>query len=868
MWRGLVPMAPSAANASSSADAAIERGQNIDRFVVIGLVGRGGMGEVYAAYDPDLDRKVAIKLLRSRGDKTEGRTRLLREAQAIAKLQHPNVVVVYEVGTFGDSVFIAMEFVDGRTLNGWLHASPRSRKEVVQVFVAAGRGLAAAHAAGLVHRDFKPDNVMVTNDGQVRVMDFGLARQATPRDGFASAGEALAAPDVLAKIAVETLDPDATAKLGADAEAARAAVSGGYLAAKLTLTGAMLGTPAYMAPEQFAAQPTNELTDQFSFCVALYEFLYGHRPFEGDSFLALMTAVSTGAVRAAPTKTGVPGWMRKVVLRGLETDPARRFPSMKMLLEALETDPTVRTKRLAAGVGVIACLALAAFAERRIAGTQHALCRGGGERWAGVWEAAGAPSARKTAIRAAFLATGKSYAEQAFTSASRMIDEYVGRWIAMYADTCEATHVRGEQSTEVLDLRMSCLNERMGSVRALADVFAHATGDVVENAVSAAGALPRIDRCGEVALLKAVVKPPEDEPTRKKVEALREEKVRLVALRDLGKCADAIKLADELIPKAKELGYLPLVAETLDAATFPTGNVCIPPALAIERYQEVYAVAVTAHDDELAARAATLESNFNTLLVVEDYKSGKTWLDIARATIARIGGQPLLEAWARSTEANLSAHDGDWNAALAANQLSRLGKERVLGRDHMDVILSDLNIAQVLEAAGHLDEAADANATARESLVRLLGPEHPLVAAAWYNEGEVLLLLRQFPEARNALEHALAVWKKPGSDRSLVAFAETALGSALLGEGHPTDAIAPLEDALVIRVGASSSHDVLGETRFALARALWARPSERTRARSLARAALADSAQSKVGAIQVKRIATWLKAPSASSPPS
>src|SRR4051812_22882077 len=160
----------------------LERGQAIGRFVVLGPVGRGGMGEVYAAYDPELDRKVAIKLLRARGGSADGRARLLREAQATAKLQHPNVVVVYDVGTFGESVFIAMEFVEGRTMSGWLHAAPRTRREILDVYLAAGRGLAAAHAAGLVHRDFKPENVMVTNDGQVRVMDFGLARQVGDSD--------------------------------------------------------------------------------------------------------------------------------------------------------------------------------------------------------------------------------------------------------------------------------------------------------------------------------------------------------------------------------------------------------------------------------------------------------------------------------------------------------------------------------------------------------------------------------------------------------------------------------------------------------------------------------------------------------------
>src|SRR4051794_9501939 len=157
----------------------LAKGATIGRYVALGLLGRGGMGEVYAAYDPELDRKIAVKLLRARGVATTaaGRTRLLREAQAIARLSHPNVVVVYDVGTFQDTVFIAMEFVEGNTLGYWLQAKQRPWREVLDVFLLAGRGLVAAHAAGLVHRDFKPDTVMITKSGQVRVMDFGLARE-------------------------------------------------------------------------------------------------------------------------------------------------------------------------------------------------------------------------------------------------------------------------------------------------------------------------------------------------------------------------------------------------------------------------------------------------------------------------------------------------------------------------------------------------------------------------------------------------------------------------------------------------------------------------------------------------------------------
>ena len=406
----------------------LERGQTIDRFVVIGLVGRGGMGEVYAAYDPELDRKVAIKLLRARGDTADGRTRLLREAQAIAKLSHPNVVVVYDVGTFGDSVFIAMEFVDGRTLTGWMQAGQRSRREILQVFLSAGRGLAAAHAAGLVHRDFKPDNVMVTNDGQVRVMDFGLARHTRDAEEAAAPRREPAAPGGdPADTFDPSADPDATLNI---AKGDPPATSGKYLSVKLTQTGAMLGTPAYMAPEQFAMTATDARTDQFSFCVALYELLYGARPFPGESRPRAHDERSRRPARSAeaPPKSRVPGWLRRVVLRGLETEPARRYPSMTALLSALETDPTIRWRRVATGVGLLACAALAVVGARRAAGSRDVLCRSGAERWAGVWDADRAASARKEAIHRAFAASEKGYAEQAFAGTSRVLDAYVRKW--------------------------------------------------------------------------------------------------------------------------------------------------------------------------------------------------------------------------------------------------------------------------------------------------------------------------------------------------------------------------------------------------------------------------------------------------------
>jgi len=310
----------------------LDTGARIGRYLIIERVGSGAMGVVYGAYDPELDRKIALKLLKGRELGREGAApaRLLREAKAMARLAHPNVIAVHDVGIFDGQVFLAMEFLGGGTLKSWLGAGPRPRGEVLDVFIAAGRGLAAAHAAGLVHRDFKPENVLLDKDGRPRVVDFGLAREAAAgvQDGT-----------------------------GAVTFAAEAESSGNHLET-LTRTGAIMGTPAYMAPEQIVGEATDERTDQFSFCVALYEALYGERPFHGVSLLQLLHNVTEGDIEPARENREVPSWIRRAVLRGLKADPAQRWPSMAPLIAALEDDPAARhRRRLLASAGLAVVLA-------------------------------------------------------------------------------------------------------------------------------------------------------------------------------------------------------------------------------------------------------------------------------------------------------------------------------------------------------------------------------------------------------------------------------------------------------------------------------------------------------------------------------
>ncbi len=317
--------------------AALPAGTRVGRYVVTGTLGAGGMGIVYAADDPQLGRRVSLKLLRAAlpgpGSSEAARVRLHREARAMARLSHPNVVAVHDVGTWQGQVFVAMELVDGQNLRLWRGSAERSVNEILDVFLAAGRGLCAAHAAGMVHRDFKPDNVLVGRDGRVCVTDFGLARSV--EDPWQAAALELAPT-----LAATEADPE------------------------LTRPGAILGTPAYMAPEQHAGGNVDTRTDQFSFCVALYEALHGERPFSGRTIDDLAQAVAAGRVAAPPRGARVPARLRRILLRGLSPRPGDRWPTMELLLAALGRDRKRVPRRVAAiALAVAALSAVSLFGD-------------------------------------------------------------------------------------------------------------------------------------------------------------------------------------------------------------------------------------------------------------------------------------------------------------------------------------------------------------------------------------------------------------------------------------------------------------------------------------------------------------------------
>jgi len=807
-------------------------GTAVGRYLLLERVGAGGMGDVYAAYDPKLSRRVALKLMSERVASPIAAARFAREAQAVARLSHPNVIAIHDTGEFADRVYLAMEFVEGQTAADWLTANPRPWREIRDVFVAAGAGLAAAHEAGLVHRDFKPHNVMVGRDGSVRVMDFGLAAD------------------------VSEVDPD-DAPLGSDWSTSEQTTH----TLVLTRTGVLIGTPAYMAPEQFLRQKASARTDQFSFCVALYEALYGQRPFPSDSLATLVDAVTAGRVREPPRGARVPAFLRRILLRGMAVDPQMRHPSMTELLKELRKDPQRRRRNGALGAALAALVVLGAVGAQRASTRGQRMCRGAADRLAGVWEPGGA-GPRHDAIRRALLATGSSFAEETWQRVATSLDDYGRRWAAMYTDACEATRVRGDQSEEVLDLRMSCLQGSRNAMRAVGDVLARADSSTVVHAVDAVQRLPSFERCADIAALRAVVPPPTDRAQRAQVEALETRLADLKALFASGQWATARAQAAPLVAQARLVGYQPLLAEALAARawveTESTNSGASP-----ELLEEALWLALAVGRDDIATESAA------QLVALSGYRLGRQeeasrWERVAAALLQRIGpGHERIAAWFYQNRGAVLERRGEYQAALADFNKALALKRMVVPADPPDIGATLLSIANTDNDIGEHQAALVSANEAIGDYRKAYGPNSPQVAHPMEIRGESFEALGRYSEAEKDLREAADRWSGwLGPDHVWVAYALTPLGKTLLSEGRPADATSTLERALRIREHSEPNQDEIAETRFALARARLALDQKnRVSARKLALAAREAYQKFPHHGPEIAEIDAWLAGP-------
>ncbi|HEY3447117.1 MAG TPA: serine/threonine-protein kinase [Myxococcales bacterium] len=775
----------------------LSRGAQVGRYLVVGPVGAGGMGVVYAAYDPKLDRKIALKLLRPEASRSDAATqeRLLREGQALARLSHPNVVAVFDVGTFDDQVFVAMEFVEGATLAQWLRETPRLWPQVLEVLVGAGRGLATAHAAGLIHRDFKPENVLVGRDGRARVTDFGLARPV------------LAAPSP------------------AIAGAATGPVS------NLTETRALVGTPAYMAPEQLRGEKVDARADVYAFCLTLFEALYGERPFAGTTLESLLAARASGAVRQV-NAAGVPARLRTLIARGLEPDPAQRYPSMDELLELLVQDPRARRKRRLATAGVALALAAAVGLPvlwRAGQGDPRArLCGGAAQKAGEAWGAQ-----QREAARTAFLATRAPYAEQALASATGSLDAYAAAWTAMRTEACEATRVRGEQSEQMLDLRMACLDRRWRGLNALSSLFASADPRTVEHAVSAAAALEPISTCAAGPALTDRASLPADPAARRTIAEVDDALARAQALRDSGRWPDGLHAARPLLPKARETRYRPLEARAallLGDLLDRTGEL----AEAEATLSEAVWAAEAGREDVSGAQAA---SRLTSLVGYRRSRpdEGQRWARHAAALLERAGGDDETQARLDADLGMLLRGTGKYEAALERFQAARARREKLPADPERANAL--FGVALALRDVGRQDEARQTLETALSEQTALLGPAHPLVAKTLSELSGAEIRVSRLESAETHLKQALAILEATlGPDHIEVGYTVNRLGNLALARGDFAEALARFERTMAIgRVTLQADHPEIAMAHNNLALALtglgrYAESSEHVRA--------------------------------------
>jgi serine/threonine protein kinase len=659
-------LADTAADAARGAEQPLRPGDKLGRYTILDVMGVGGMGVVHAAHDADLDRRVAVKLLRTASHAERGRARLLREARAMARLRHPNVIKVYDAGTVGKRVFVAMELVEGLTGAEWL-AAPDTRRdwrEVLRVFVAAGQGLAAAHAAGLVHRDFKPSNVLVDRSGRVVVTDFGLARQtrtdsssttrdttgsismsgsgSTSRSGSgAGAGAAEAAEAADAADAAEAADAaDAADMADMMADLAAAGVAGGD-APELTLTrpGAILGTPAYMAPEQHRGSPADARSDQFSFCVALYEGLYGQRPFRGHSSASLHAAIVQGRIAEPPRGSRVPRRLRRLLLRGLRAEPGERFPSMDALLAALGNVARPRPRSLLAGAAAL-LVSLGAFVlvvGARPADAPAADCAISLD---GVWDDGVA-----AAVRAVLSRTADGGA--AFSALAARLDAGRHAWHEARTLVCEGA--RADLWT--FHRRMGCLLDYRDQVATLTELVRAADTQAMDFAVSAAADLPDPAHCAALAHGPQATLEVLDEPVRTaESERLRTALAQAKTAYEMAKFDRAIELAEVVLAGARALGERHLQGWALHrlGATYSLKD---DGATARRFLREAITLAEELDDARLLAESLVAHASLDVGEGKSDERAVREIVSRARAAVRRLSDPGHLAGWIRLIEA-------------------------------------------------------------------------------------------------------------------------------------------------------------------------------------------------------------------------
>ncbi|MBX7080522.1 MAG: serine/threonine-protein kinase [Nannocystaceae bacterium] len=762
------PTSPMATTEPGSAAAAeLRAGSVVGRYVVTGTLGSGGAGSVFAAYDPELDRRVAVKLLHQAevtGDDAALR-RLMHEARALAKLNHPNVVVVHDVGVDAGRGFLATELVDGTDLRQWLGQRPTlDLGEIVHVFEGAGRGLAAAHAAGLVHGDFKPANVLVGKDGRPRVADFGLAR-----------------------LQRRTLAPSTD-----DGEPAR--------------VDELVGTPYYMAPEQFEGAQPDAAADQYAFCLSLLEAATRRRVYEPTSITGLMVVKQEPLPDAS--LEGLPPWLRSIVARGLARAPQSRHATMDALLDAIAQTQR-RRRRVVAGAWVLGASALGGATTLAVVGNAPVPCADARAEIDVQWNAE-----RREELQRAF-ASAHRWGGDIGARVGAGLDEYAAALADGRAKACLAEHHR-VQPPALLQRRQACLADRLDHLVAQLEVFSEPDVDTVLQADAAVRALPSVEPCADPGSLRQ----PADPEQPKAAAALEQQLRRVDAALRVNGFDRARTLLQEAAVSATAIGDAALQRELeVRRGTFLVDTGEFAEAIAV--LEPTVLAAFAAGQDETALRG--LGPLVRTLGAVElAFADAQGWARWGEPLAARSGAAPAMRAKTLQAIASSQAAAGELAAAIATMQRAR---SILIDADApaIEVALVELRLGELLSTVGELEQAQSVIEGARAVIDATVGPTHPDAAAATGILG-VVLGRRGDPRGYALVQQAVEDLRQAyGPDHPALAPALGNVAALAIDRGDFVTARRALNESYALQVRRfGPDHLVLGPTLLKLATAsLW-----------------------------------------------